>query len=82
MTFTCTDIPVMISTCITPTIHDFIHSNITTRTIINMMTTTWVIHTLGIPNRKVGAMVPRHGKRIAMALLGKGKSRVLIEALP
>jgi len=82
MTFTCTDIPVMISTCITPTIHNFIHNNITLRTIINLMTTTWVIHTLGNPNRKVGAMVLEHGKKIAMALLGKGESRILIGTLP
>ena len=81
MTFTCTDIPVTISTCITPTIHNFIHNNITLRTIINLMTTAWVIHTLGNPNRKVGAMVLEHGKKIPMALLGKGESRVLIRTL-
>ena len=87
MTFTCIDNTVMITFVPTPTYIfspctiDSIHS-ITLHTIINMMTTTWVIHTLGNPNRKVGATVPEHGKKTAMALLGKGESRVLIETLP
>ena len=82
MTFTRTAITVMISICITTTIHNSILDITTLHTIIKWMTTTWVIHTHGNPNRKVGAMVPKTGKKIAMALLGKGESRVLIGAPP
>ena len=81
MTLACTKITV-VTLISTTNIHNSNMLHFTLHTIINLVITTWGIHTLSsFADRRVGATVLEHGNRIAMALLGKGESRVPIGTL-